>query len=180
MDTAERLLALLGLLQHRAHWPADELAERLGVTARTVRRDVVRLRGYGYPVEAFAGHGGGYQLGRGARLPPLLLDDDEVLAIAVGLGAVGGLAIAEIDQASLSALAKLEHLMPVRLRSRLEALEAAIATVGPAAGNPAATTPVIDRRTLTSIAHAVHQRTVLEFDYVDGRLERVATNGCGV
>ncbi|MCB9393672.1 MAG: YafY family transcriptional regulator [Acidimicrobiaceae bacterium] len=172
MDTAERLLALLGLLQHRAHWPADELAERLGVTARTVRRDVVRLRGYGYPVEAFAGHGGGYQLGRGARLPPLLLDDDEVLAIAVGLGAVGGLAIAEIDQASLSALAKLEHLMPVRLRSRLEALEAAIATVGPAAGNPAATTPVIDRRTLTSIAHAVHQRTVLEFDYVDGREAR--------
>ena len=118
MDTAERLLALLGLLQHRAHWPADELAERLGVTARTVRRDVVRLRGYGYPVEAFAGHGGGYQLGRGARLPPLLLDDDEVLAIAVGLGAVGGLAIAEIDRDDPALDGALNRARPWRAAAR--------------------------------------------------------------
>ncbi len=164
MDTAERLLVLLGLLQHRWHWPADELADRLGVTPRTVRRDVVRLRTYGYPVDAFAGHGGGYQLGRGGSLPPLLLDDDETLAVALGLGVVGTAAIAGIDDAALSALGKIEQLLPARLRTRLDDL--GMVTVTPFAPTGASRA---DRRVITSLARASSARLVVEFGYVDGR-----------
>ena len=166
MDTAERLLALLGLLQHRWHWSADELAERLEVTTRTVRRDVARLRTYGYPVEAFAGHGGGYQLGRGASLPPLLLDDDETMAVAFGLGVVGVAAttgVAGVDDAAVSALGKIEQLLPLRLRSRLDDLDAA--TVVPFR-DPVS---LPDRRIVMALAHAVSARRVTAFDYVDGR-----------
>ncbi|MCX6519622.1 MAG: WYL domain-containing protein [Actinobacteria bacterium] len=166
MDTAERLLALLGLLQHRWHWSADELAERLEVTTRTVRRDVARLRIYGYPVEAFAGHGGGYQLGRGAALPPLLLDDDETMAVAFGLGVVGVAAtsgVAGVDDAAVSALGKIEQLLPLRLRSRLDDLDAA--TVVPFRDQRA----LPDRRIVMALAHAVSARRVTTFDYVDGR-----------
>lgn len=81
MDTAERLLKLLGLLEGRIDWTAEDLAHRLEVTTRTIRRDITRLRGLGYPVEAVAGPGGGYRLGAGGKLPPLLLDDDEALAV---------------------------------------------------------------------------------------------------
>eukprot|EP01041_Mallomonas_annulata_P017003 gene17003-35238_t len=166
VDTAERLLALLGLLQHRWHWSAEELAERLEVTTRTVRRDVSRLRTYGYPVEAFAGHGGGYQLGRGASLPPLLLDDDETMAVAFGLGVVGVAAIsgvAGVDDAAVSALGKIEQLLPLRLRSRLDELDAA--TVVPFR-DPGS---LPDRRIVMALAHAVSARRVTAFDYVDGR-----------
>ncbi len=166
MDTAERLLALLGLLQHRWHWSADELAERLEVTTRTVRRDVARLRTYGYPVEAFAGHGGGYQLGRGASLPPLLLDDDETMAVAFGLGVVGVAAttgVAGVDDAAVSALGKIEQLLPLRLRSRLDDLDAA--TVVPFRDQGS----LPDRRLVMALAHAVSAGRVTAFDYVDGR-----------
>lgn len=164
MDTAERLLALLGLLQHRAHWSADDLADRLRVTARTVRRDVARLRSYGYPVEAFAGHGGGYRLGSGANLPPLLLDDDEVLAVVVGLGAVGASAITGLDDAVVSALGKIEQVMPSRLRSRLDAVGTAVVD---ATGASVALGATVDRRTLTSLARAVSAQLITEFAYVD-------------
>ena len=105
MDTAERMLKLLSMLQSRMDWTGEELAERLGVTPRTVRRDIGRLRNLGYPVEALAGPGGGYRLGSGGKLPPLMLDDEEALAVALGLrlsaaGAVGGL-----EDASVSAMA---------------------------------------------------------------------------
>ena len=163
MDTAERLLTLLGLLQHRLHWSADDLAERLGVTTRTVRRDVVRLRSYGYPVEAFGGHGGGYQLGRGGSLPPLLLDDDETLAVALGLGVVGAAAVAGIDDAAVSALGKIEQLLPVRLRTRLDDLGADTITrlVDVSAVRS-------DRRAFTALARATSGRLVAGFGYVDG------------
>jgi predicted DNA-binding transcriptional regulator YafY len=167
MDTAERLLALLGLLQRRLHWSADDLADELAVTTRTVRRDVVRLRTYGYPVEAFAGHGGGYQLGRGGSLPPLLLDDDETLAVALGLGVVGAAAIAGIDEAAVSALGKIEQLLPARLRSRLEDLGAASFTSF--AGSAASPVSPGDRRAFTSLARAASGRVHVGFDYIDGR-----------
>jgi predicted DNA-binding transcriptional regulator YafY len=166
VETAERLLALLGLLQHRWQWSADELADRLAVTTRTVRRDVARLRSYGYPVEAFAGHGGGYQLGRGASLPPLLLDDDETMAVAFGLGVVGvsaGTGVAGVDDAAVSALGKIEQLLPLRLRSRLDELDTATVVLVRDQSAPA------DRRLVTALAHAVAARRVTAFDYVDGR-----------
>ena len=168
MDTAERLLALLGLLQYRWHWSADELADRLGVTTRTVRRDVARLRGYGYPIEAFAGHGGGYQLGRGAAMPPLLLDDDEAIAVALGLGVVGvaGSDRAGVDDAAVSALAKIEQLLPARLRARIDELSGAITATSTTAARRA---PAVDRRVLAVLARAVHARLVTTFHYVDGR-----------
>lgn len=90
LDTSARLLRLLSLLQAHREWTGADLAERLGVTARTVRRDVDRLRELGYPVNASPGTGGGYQLGAGAELPPLLLDDDEAVAVAVGLRTAAG------------------------------------------------------------------------------------------
>jgi predicted DNA-binding transcriptional regulator YafY len=121
-DTAERLLRLLSLLQARPFWPGPELAERLGVTVRTVRRDIDRLRTMGYPIDTELGPDGGYRLGRGGDLPPLLLDDDEAVAVAVGLR----LAIDDGDEGTadtaLAALAKLESLLPGRLRPRVEAV----------------------------------------------------------
>src|SRR6266545_5977709 len=110
-ETSARLLRLLSLLQARADWPGPELAERLGVTTRTVRNDVERLRGLGYPVHASPGVGGGYRLGAGAALPPLLLDDDEAVAVAVGLRTAASGSVTGIEETSLRALAKLEQLL---------------------------------------------------------------------
>src|SRR4051812_50014158 len=93
-ETTARVLQLLGLLQSRRVWSGDELAERLGVTTRSVRRDVERLRDLGYPVHASKGHGGGYQLGAGAALPPLLLDPEEAVAMAVCLPLAAGGSVA--------------------------------------------------------------------------------------
>src|SRR5262245_8437830 len=123
MDTSERLLKLLSLLQARPGWTGQELAERLAVTARTVRNDVERLRRLGYPVHASPGVGGGYRLGAGAALPPLLLDDEEAVAVALGLRTAAGGAVAGIEETSLRALAKLEQLLPSRLRRRVNALQ---------------------------------------------------------
>src|SRR5690348_120993 len=112
IQTSARLLRLLALLQSRRFWTGAELAERLEITERTVRRDVDRLRTLGYPVDAAAGIAGGYQLGAGASLPPLLLEDDEALAVSLGLRTAAAGTVAGMEEAALRALAKLEQVLP--------------------------------------------------------------------
>jgi predicted DNA-binding transcriptional regulator YafY len=158
MDTSERLLKLLGLLQARPDWTGPELAERLAVTDRTVRNDVERLRRLGYPVHASPGVGGGYRLGAGAALPPLLLDDEEAVAVAVGLRTAAGGAVAGIEESSLQALAKLEQVLPSRLRHRVNALHSTMSTIR---GDG----PTVDPAVLTAIAAATRDRERLRFDY---------------
>ncbi|WP_306365659.1 YafY family protein [Nocardia sp. CC227C] len=157
-DTPARLLRLLSLLQTPRDWPGSELAERLGVTDRTVRRDIERLRELGYPVEATLGAAGGYRLVAGAALPPLLLDDEEAVAIAVGLRSAAGAAVAGIEEASVRALTKLEQVLPAALRRRVRVLATATAT--PASGR----TPV-DPEILTALAAAVTNRERVRFAY---------------
>ncbi len=127
--TTERVLRLLSLLQRRPSWTATELAAELGVTDRSVRRDVERLRALGYPVHATAGVGGGYQLGAGTRLPPLLFDDEEAIATAVSLRLAAGGTVAGAGEAALRALAKLEQVMPPRLRAEVRAVHGATETL---------------------------------------------------
>ena len=122
--TSARLLRLLTLLQSRGFWTGAELAERLEVTERTVRRDVVRLRSLGYPVRSSTGVAGGYQLGAGASLPPLLLEDDEALAVSLGLRTAATGTVAGLEEPAVRALAKLEQMMPARLRRRVKELGA--------------------------------------------------------
>jgi predicted DNA-binding transcriptional regulator YafY len=161
MDSAERLLKLLGLLEGRIDWTAEELARRLEVTPRTVRRDITRLRTLGYPVEAMAGPGGGYRLGAGGKLPPLLLDDEEALAVAVGLRVAATTAVGGLEDASLSALSKLEHVLPPRLRNRLEDVSVAtVTTVGPPSSR-------VDHNSLATVASAIRAGVRLRFDYTD-------------
>ncbi|MEU8381065.1 WYL domain-containing protein [Streptosporangium sp. NPDC048865] len=159
LDTAQRLLQLLSLLQTPREWTGPELAERLGVTARTVRNDVERLRGLGYPVHGIRGVTGGYRLGAGAELPPLLLDDDEAVAVAVGLrvGATQG-AVTGIEEAALRALTKLEQVLPSRLRHRVNGLRAYLVPL-PRSG------PSVDAAALTAIAAASRDHERLRFDY---------------
>src|SRR5881397_2052652 len=123
LETSARLLKLLSLLQSRRSWTGPELAERLEVGVRTVRRDVDRLRRLGYPVQATPGVAGGYRLGAGASLPPLLLDDEEAVAVAVGLRTAAGGSVAGIEETSVRALAKLEQVLPSRLRRKVNALQ---------------------------------------------------------
>ncbi len=130
-DTAARLLRLLGLLQRRPTWSGAELAERLGVDERTVRRDVERLRGLGYQVDSSPGAGGGYRLGVGASMPPLLLEDDEATAVAVVLGIMAGIAVPGIERGALDALTKLDRLLPTRLKGQLAALRTSTVTLLP-------------------------------------------------
>ena len=158
--TSARLLRLLSLLQARADWSGAELADRLGVTTRTVHNDVERLRDLGYPVHASRGVGGGYRLGAGAALPPLLLDDDEAVAVAVGLRTAAGGSVTGIQETSLRALAKLEQVLPSRLRHRVQAMQAATVEV-PVAG------PTVDPEVLTAVAGACRDRQRLRFDYRD-------------
>src|SRR6201994_3779956 len=122
LDTSARLLRLLSLFQSQRYWSGASLAERLEVTARTLRRDVDKLRSLGYPVHSTSGAAGGYQLGAGANLPPLLLDDEEAVAVAVGLRTAASGTVSGIEEASLRALAKLEQVLPTRLRRRISAL----------------------------------------------------------
>ena len=122
VQTSARLLALLSLLQVRREWTGQELANRLEVTPRTIRRDVDKLRSLGYPVEAAPGVAGGYRLSAGGELPPLLLDDAEAVAVAVGLRTAASGSIAGIEETSVRALAKLEQVLPSRLRRRVSAL----------------------------------------------------------
>ena len=129
--TTERLLALLSLLQGRPRWTGPELADRLGVTVRTVRRDVERLRRLGYPVNAAIGVAGGYELGSGGRsMPPLMLDRDEAVAVAVSLRAAAGDMVAGGGEAAVSALAKLDQLLPPTLRRQVGALDAMTSRLG--------------------------------------------------
>ncbi|CAN5897904.1 WYL domain-containing protein [soil metagenome] len=157
MDTSARLLRLLSLLQTRREWSGAELAERLAVSTRTVRRDVERLRDLGYPVNAVRGVAG-YELGAGAALPPLLLDDDEAVAAAVGLHTAARSAVTGVDEAAMRALVKLEQVLPSRLRHRVGALHAAV-TVLPGTG------PTIAPGTLTQVAAACRDSERLRFDY---------------
>ncbi|MWB99855.1 helix-turn-helix transcriptional regulator [Agromyces seonyuensis] len=160
-DTAARMLALLGLLQSRPRWSGTELAERLGVSTRTVRNDVERLRALDYPVEADRGPIGGYRLGRGAQLPPLLLDDDEAVAVAVGLyGATG---IAGVEEAGGRALAKLEQVLPSRLRPLVDAVAHTVDRAPENTGTDAPD-PVVDPGVLRGIATAVRAAEHLRFD----------------
>ena len=124
VPTSARLLRLLTLLQSRGFWTGSELAERLEVTERTVRRDVERLRSLGYPVRSSTGVAGGYQLGAGASMPPLLLEDDEALAVSLGLRTAATGTVAGLEEAAVRALAKLEQMMPARLRRRVKELSA--------------------------------------------------------
>jgi predicted DNA-binding transcriptional regulator YafY len=154
-------LSLLSLLQTRRDWSGVELAERLGVSGRTIRRDVDRLRELGYPIDAVSGPAGGYRLRAGAAMPPLLLEDDEAVAIAVGLRAAAGAAITGIEETSVRALVKLEQILPSRLRRRVRALQSATVTLSFAPGSAP-----IDPETLTTIAGACRDRERLRFAYV--------------
>ncbi|GHH18275.1 helix-turn-helix transcriptional regulator [Streptomyces lanatus] len=162
LDTSARLLRLLSLLQAHREWSGADLADRLGVTPRTIRRDVDRLRELGYPVNASPGTGGGYQLGAGAELPPLLLDDDEAVAVAVGLRTAAGHGIEGIGETSVRALAKLEQVLPNRLRRRVGALNAFTVPMlrGP---QPSAVDPAV----LTELAHLCRDGERLRFEYRD-------------
>lgn len=159
---AGRVLALLSLLQSRPLWNATELAERLGVTTRTVRRDVTRLRDLGYPVLADTGPTGGYQLGPGGALPPLLLSDDEAVAVAIGLRVATTGSIAGFETAAVAALAKLEQVLPVHLREHVAALTTSTLLLGPEGG------PIVDPVALLTLAQACRRLERLKFEYRDG------------
>ncbi|RJL27113.1 helix-turn-helix transcriptional regulator [Bailinhaonella thermotolerans] len=159
-DTPARLLTLLSLLQTPREWPGGELADRLGVSPRTIRRDVDRLRALGYPVESTMGPAGGYRLVAGTAMPPLLLDDEEAVAIAVGLRGTAGNPVAGIEEASARALAKLEQVLPSRLRRRVTGLHAATVPLAPLSGG----SPV-DPAVLAALAAAVEGRERIRFAY---------------
>ncbi|MET7641620.1 YafY family protein [Streptomyces sp. NPDC005438] len=159
LETSARLLRLLSLLQAHREWSGPELAERLDVTARTVRRDVDRLRLLGYPVHSTSGTTGGYRLGAGARLPPLLLDDEEAVAVAVGLQSAAFRGVRGIEESSARALAKLEQVLPDRLRRRVGALSEF--TVPMARRRDGG----IESETLSELAYACRDHRELRFAY---------------
>lgn len=158
LETSARLLRLLSLLQAHRDWSGTDLAQRLGVTGRTLRRDVDRLRRLGYPVQARPGAGGGYRLGSGATLPPLLLDDEEAVAVAVGLRSAAMTGLGGIEDTAVRALATLEQVLPSRLRHRVADVHAAVL---PLTG----TGPTVDVDVLLTAAAAVRDRTSLRADY---------------
>jgi predicted DNA-binding transcriptional regulator YafY len=160
LQTSARLLRLLSLLQARRFWSGSDLASRLEVTERTVRRDVDRLRSLGYPVDGTSGVAGGYQLAPGAVLPPLLLEDDEALAVSIGLGTAASSTVTGIEEAALRALVKLEHILPMRLRRRVNALRAAIVPLTRAG-------PSVDSVLLSVLASACRDREQVLFRYAD-------------
>lgn len=158
LSTSERLLRVLTLLESRRDWSGTELAQRLQVSTRTVRNDMVRLRALGYPVEAAPGVAGGYRLGAGTALPPLLLDDDEAVAVAVALRSSTGGGVAGIEETSIRALIKLEQVLPTRLRRRVNALQAYTVAV-------AFSGPSVEPHLLSTIAAACRDYEVLRMDY---------------
>ncbi|MFI0355281.1 helix-turn-helix transcriptional regulator [Actinomadura sp. 9N407] len=160
LETSARLLRLLSLLQTPREWPGTELAARLEVSTRTVRNDVERLRALGYPVHANRGSTGGYRLGAGTRLPPLLLDDEEAVAVAIGLRTAANGTIAGVEETSVRALAKLEQVLPDRLRRRVNALQSYTVPVPPDRPGPQVTA-----ETLTVITAACRDHERLRFDY---------------
>jgi predicted DNA-binding transcriptional regulator YafY len=165
LETSARLLRLLSLLQSRRDWTGPDLAERLEVTPRTLRRDVDRLRRLGYPVEAASGPAGGYRLGIGAALPPLLLDDTEAVAIAVGLRTASGGTVTGLAEAAEAALTKLERVLPARLRERVDALTSSTITL-------TGTGPAVEPAELVLLARACRESEQLRFGYLDGRDRR--------
>lgn len=156
-----RMLRLLALLQARREWSGGELAARLGVTDRTIRRDMERLRELGYPVSSTTGTAGGYRLMSGRDLPPLLLEDEEAVAIAVGLRTAASAAVAGIEEASVSALTKLERVLPPRLRQRVGAVSGALVGAPYRGREPA------DADTLLTLAMGSRDREIVTFDYRD-------------
>jgi predicted DNA-binding transcriptional regulator YafY len=158
LDTSARLLKLLSLLQARRDWPGAELAERLEVGVRTVRRDVERLRRLGYPVQATPGVAGGYRLGAGASMPPLLLDEGEAVAVAVGLRTAVSGGVEGIDETSVRALAKLEQVLPARVRRRVNAVGSATVPFPPSG-------PTVDAEALAVIAGACRDHERVRFAY---------------
>lgn len=158
LETSARLLRLLSLLQTRRDWTGQALADRLEVSARTIRSDVEKLRSLGYPVYATPGVAGGYRLAAGTTLPPLLLDDEEAVAVAVGLRTAAGGTVTGIEDTSLRALAKLEQVLPTRLRGRVNVLHTHIVATSKAG-------PTVDAAVLTTIAAAARDRQGLRFDY---------------
>ena len=160
LDTSARLLRLLSLLQTPREWPGSELAERLGVSGRTVRNDIDRLRELGYPVDATRGATGGYRLGAGASMPPLLLDDEEAVAVVIALRTSTQGAVPGTEETGLRALAKLEQVLPSRLRRRVRALQAY--TVAVPADRPG---PTVTAELLTTLTAACRDRERLRFDY---------------
>lgn len=163
-ETTSRVLQLLGLLQSRRVWTGEELADRLGVTTRSVRRDVDRLRDLGYPVHASKGHGGGYQLGAGAALPPLLLDPDEAVAMAVCLRLAAGGTVAGVGESALRALTKLDQVMPARLRSQVSAVHDSTVTL-----TSPSTAEAVAPEVLMTLARACRDHEHVSSAYVDIR-----------
>ncbi|GII05919.1 helix-turn-helix transcriptional regulator [Planobispora takensis] len=160
-DVTERILALLATLQTGRAFSGDELVVRLGVSPRTLRRDVDRLRGYGYPVETRPGPGGHYRLVAGAAMPPLVLDDDEAVATLLGLAtlaATGSAAEGSVDEAATRAYGKVDHYLPKRLRHRAAQLRASLET----GSSPA---PSVSADVLSSLAEAIQRRNPVAFDY---------------
>jgi predicted DNA-binding transcriptional regulator YafY len=157
-ETSGRLLRLLALLQARREWGGGELADRLGVSGRTIRRDIERLRELGYPVESLTGPAGGYRLKPGTEIPPLLLDDDEAIAIAVGLGTAARSSVTGIEETAVRALVKLEQVLPAHLSRRVRALGSAVVS-------PPASGPTVDPHHLTVIAAACRDTECLRFAY---------------
>ncbi|ADU01078.1 helix-turn-helix transcriptional regulator [Mycolicibacterium gilvum] len=162
-ETTGRVLQLLGLLQSRRVWSGDELAARLRVTTRSVRRDIDRLRELGYPVHASTGHGGGYQLGAGAALPPLLLDPDEAVAVAVCLRVAAGGSVAGVGESALRALSKLDQVMPSRLRSQVAAVHDTTVTLAGATDTP------VEPEVLMTLARASRDHEHVTVGYTDVR-----------
>ncbi len=157
-ETTHRVLRLLSLLESRPVWTGPELAERLAVTTRTVRRDVERLRGLGYPVAAEPGVTGGYRLGAGGKLPPLLLDDEEAVAVAVCLRLGAGESVEGVAEAAMRTLAKLDQVLPARLRGEVEAVRAVTVTL-PGGG------PAVDPQALVTLARAARDGVRARFGY---------------
>lgn len=163
LQTSARLLRLLTTLQGRRSWSGRELAERLEITERTLRRDVDRLRSLGYPVHSTSGVAGGYSLGAGTALPPLMLDDDEGMAISIALQAAAPTGVARVEDATQRALAKLDQLLPTRAQKRLKALRASIVRVGGQTG------PAVELAAVAALAAACAEQVAIAFDYQDQR-----------
>lgn len=160
-DTLARVLGLLNLLQSRPVWTGTELAAELGVTTRSIRRDVERLRGLGYPIRATQGVGGGYQLGAGKALPPLLLDDGEAVAVAVSLRLAAGGSIAGVSEAALRALSKLDQMLPARLRAPVDAVASSTLSLDGTRGGA----DIVPASRLLELAHAIRTPELVTFDY---------------
>jgi predicted DNA-binding transcriptional regulator YafY len=163
-DTPGRMLELLSLLQSRHSWGGAELAERLEVTERTVRRDVDRLRMLGYPVEAVPGRYGGYRLGRGGRLPPLLLNDDEAVAVAIGLRAAVDGTVTGMEESAVSTLAKLDQILPAHLAGRVRSVHESTASL---LWRGDERTQRVDARVLLLLANACSVSERVRFAYTD-------------